>query len=298
MEPVAIGARNPRLRRLRRLASRRKARSEERAFVVDGPTLVGDVLRSDLEVREIYAGPGSLDEAGLTGLVGPEVEVYEVEATVLEAVLDPINPRPLAAVVAMPEEVPPTELARFLPASAGPVLVAVELRDPGNLGTILRTAEAAGLAGVVVAGASVDRFSPKVVRASAGSVFRVPVVDVRDPVEAIDHLAAAGRPVLAAVVGPGAGPYDGADLTEAAILVGNEPNGLPPEVVERATGRITIPMAAGVESLNVAAAASVLSFEAARQRRAAAVARERSRGEIRWTGTDRRPNVATMNDHP
>ena len=97
-----------------------------------------------------------------------------------------------------------------------PVLVAVELRDPGNLGTVIRTAEAAGLAGVVVAGDSVDRFNPKVVRASAGSLFRLPVVDDPDPVATgRASFAETGRPVVATVVDAQARPYDrGSDLSE------------------------------------------------------------------------------------
>lgn len=261
VEPIAIGARNPRLRRLRRLVGRSRARSEEQAFVVDGPQLVADVLRCGLTVEEIFAAPRFLVESGLDALIEPGTDVYEVDAGVLTSVLDPVNPRPLAAVVSTPRW-SPDDLA-----VDRPVLVAVELRDPGNLGTVVRSAEGAGLAGVAIAGPSVDRFSPKVVRASAGSVFRTPLVTWNDPREAMDDLAAAGHPVLAAVVDPVAPAYDEVDLTAAAILVGNEPRGLAPELVDRAGGAFTIPLAPTVESLNVAAAASVVCFEAARQRR-------------------------------
>jgi TrmH family RNA methyltransferase len=262
---MAIGARNPRLRRLRRLTGRSKARSEERAFVVDGPTLVGEALRSGMRVVEVFAGPGVLAEAGLVDLIGPEVEVFEVEPSVLEPLLDPVNPRPLAAVVAMADEA--DGLPAGLAGGTAPILVAVELRDPGNLGTILRTAEASGMAGLVLAGPSVDRFAPKVVRASAGSLFRLPVVARADALAALDELAATGRPVVAAVVDAGAVAYERADLSSAVIVVGNEANGLAAEVVARADLAVTIPMAPGVESLNAAVAASVLCFEAARQRR-------------------------------
>lgn len=275
MDPLVIGPRNPRLRRLRRLTGRSKARSEERAFVVDGPTLVAEALRSPLEVQEIFTGPGVLVDAGLAGLVGPNTKVYEVERAVLESLLDPVNPRPLAAVVAMPDQGPADgdgggTMAGLPPVMADPrtpLLMAVELRDPGNLGTVLRTAEAAGLGGLVVAGASVDRFSPKVVRASAGSLFRLPAVDRPDPLAAIDELAATGRTVVAAVVDPEAPAHDRVDLTSAVVVVGNEPRGLVPEVVARCHGMVTVPMAPEVESLNVAAATSVLCFEVARQRR-------------------------------
>ena len=261
--PVRIGNKNPRLRRLRRLVSRSKVRSEERAFVVDGPVLVADALASPLTVREIFAGPEELVSEELTARLAaqPDIEVFEVAASVLNEVLDPVTPRPLAAVV----DVPVWTLDDL--AADAPVLVAVELRDPGNLGTIIRTAEAAGLAGVVVAGASVDPTAPKVVRASAGSVLRLPVVRLPDSAAAVAALQADGRAVWSAVVDQDAEPYDQVDLDRAAIMVGNEPHGLAPDVVTLGDGRLTIPVADSVESLNVAAAASVLSFEAARQRR-------------------------------
>ncbi|MEM7275003.1 MAG: RNA methyltransferase [Actinomycetota bacterium] len=260
---VRIGTRNPRLRRLRRLVGRSKARSEERAFVVDGPVLVAEALRSPVTVLEVFGAEEELaDDALATALAGrPEIEVFEASASVLTEMLDPVTPRPLAAVVSAPDwavdDLGPDR----------PVLVAVELRDPGNLGTMIRTAEAAGLAGVVVAGASVDPTAPKVVRASAGSVLRLPVVRFATAEEAIGSLGDGGRPVWAAVVQPDAEPYDRVDLRRAAIVVGNEPHGLAPDVVRLGDGRLTIPVAETVESLNVAAAASVLSFEAARQRR-------------------------------
>lgn len=263
MEAQVIGAKHARLRRLRKLSSRAKTRSQERVFVVDGPQLVAEALASPLRVVEIFAGPGELERTGLAAHIGPDVECFEVAAEVLVEVLDPVTPRPVAAVVAMPER----SLDAVVEVS-GPILMAVELRDPGNLGTIMRSAEAAAMAGLVIVGDSVDRFSPKVVRASAGSVFRLPTVGPLDPMATIDELAATGRPLAATVVDPAASAYDQVDLTEAVILVGNEPNGLAADVVERADLVITIPMAPGIESLNVASAASVLCFESARQRRA------------------------------
>ncbi len=274
MAPMSIGAKNPRLRLLRQLVGRPKARSQERAFVVDGPRLVVDAIRSELEVREIFGSAEAIASLGgeIDRFTG--IEVFEVDPSVLGAVLDPVNPQPIAAVVAMPDH-----STEELLADERPLLVAVELRDPGNLGTVIRTAEAAGLAGVIVAGDSVDRFSPKVVRASAGSVFRLPVIAVTDPVAMVGQLRDGGRLVVAAVVEPGASSYDATDLSGAAILIGNEPNGLPGEVVAAVTESVTIPMADGVESLNVGAAASVLCFEAARQRRNLAPSGQKSGGQ-------------------
>ncbi|MEM9563244.1 MAG: RNA methyltransferase [Actinomycetota bacterium] len=265
MEATSLGASNPRLRRLRKLTAKSRARSDEGVFVIDGPRLVGDAITAGVAVREIYGDEAELGALLRDRSIGDDTEVFRVDPEVLTSVLDPVSPRPLAAVAAMPS----AGVASVLAAS-GPILVAVELGDPGNLGTVLRTAEAAGMVGVVVAGRSVDRFAPKVVRASAGSLFRLPVAEADDPAALIDDLRKAGHPSVATVVDAGASAHDRADLTEAAILLGNEPHGLAPEIVAAADTAITIPMAPGVESLNVAAAAAVLCFEAARQRRAVA----------------------------
>ena len=264
--PVHLGARSPLLKRLRRLIRHTKVRSSERAFVVDGPTLVVEALRSPLAVEAVFVGESDgldllarhLDREG-TGL--DEVAVHTVADEVLTTLLDPANPRPVAAVVEAPSH-HLTDLAPDLP-----LLVAVELRDPGNLGTVIRTAEAAGFGGVVVAGHSVDHLNPKAVRASAGSILRLPVVGFSSAGEALAAVRESGRPLVATVVDPSAVAYDRHDLSSAAILVGNEPHGLGPDLIDGADLVATIPMADGVESLNVAAAAAVLAFEAARQRR-------------------------------
>jgi TrmH family RNA methyltransferase len=140
----------------------------------------------------------------------------------------------------------------------------VDVNDPGNLGTIIRSAEAAGADGVVVCGNSVDVQNPKVVRSSAGAIFGVPVMEADDPMEALTALRAQDRRCLATVPSGGTS-YDEVDLaTSCALVVGNEARGLGPLPVD---GQVSIPMMSASESLNVAMAATVLLFEAARQRR-------------------------------
>lgn len=266
IQPIPLGPRNALLKRLRRLSRQTKVRSSERAFVVDGPTLVTEALASPLTVEAVYAGAvdgldmlaGELDR---TGSVIGNVPVYSADDEVLMSLLDPANPRPVAAVVGTPS----FSLADITP--DGPLLAAVELRDPGNLGTVIRTAEAAAFGGVVVVGQSVDHLSPKTVRASAGSILRLPVVTLPAGPEALDAIRDGGWTVVATVVDPSAPAYDRLDLTSSAILVGNEPHGLDAALIDGADAVITIPMADGVESLNVGAAAAVLAFEAARQLR-------------------------------
>ena len=148
----------------------------------------------------------------------------------------------------------------------------VDVADPGNLGTIIRSAEASGADGVVVTGpASVDLHHPKVVRASAGAIFGVPVAEDPDAASALDEVGRRDRRRLAARA-TDAEAYDEVDLTRAcALVVGNEARGLPHGLDPHLDGAVAIPMAGAADSLNVAMAATILCFEAARQRRIATV---------------------------
>ena len=145
----------------------------------------------------------------------------------------------------------------------------VGLADPGNAGTLLRSAEAAGAGAVVFCDASVDPYGPKCVRASAGSVLRLEVVREADSDAALGACAHHGLTTVATVVRGGT-PYDASDLRRpVALVLGNEAHGLPSTVASRVDETVTIPMAGRAESLNVAMAGTVICFESLRQRRAA-----------------------------
>jgi RNA methyltransferase, TrmH family len=154
-------------------------------------------------------------------------------------------------------------------AAAAPLtLVLVGVNDPGNAGTLLRAAEAAGAGAVLFCGDSVDPCNPKCVRASAGAVVHVTIAIGGDPVEVLEGLASIGVRTAATVVRDGT-PYDELDLTgPVALVLGSEAHGLPREVADRVDLRLTIPMAGRAESLNVAMAGAILAFESLRQRRA------------------------------
>lgn len=146
------------------------------------------------------------------------------------------------------------------------VVVAADVQDPGNAGAIVRAAEAAGATGVVMAGTSADPWGWKVLRAAMGSVFRLPVRRERETADALRALARDGLRVIAAVP-DGAAPPSAVDFTRpCALLLGGEGPGLDPALVAAADARVTIPMRRPVESLNVAVAAALLVYEAARQR--------------------------------
>jgi TrmH family RNA methyltransferase len=182
----------------------------------------------------------------------------------LESALATETPQPIAALI----EPPDWTWAHLLGGqknSAPLVLVLAGLQDPGNLGTILRSAEAFGASGVLSLPGTVSAWNPKAVRASAGSVFRVPLL-AASPVNSIARLREAGLRIFATTA-DAAQPADLADLAgPVALLIGNEGNGVPKPLSAQADGAITIPCPGPVESLNAAVAASVLLYEASRQR--------------------------------
>jgi RNA methyltransferase, TrmH family len=261
----ALGPRHHRVRRLRALIRDPRTRRDEGAFVVEGPKGVGSALDRGAVLESAYVGPGA-DRAfrPLTSRLRElGIPIDELKEGVLERIGDTVTPQPVLAVASMTL----TDLDAL--DREGPVLVAVTVRDPGNAGTLLRSAEAAGCAGVVFCGNSVDPYAPKVVRSSAGAVFGIPVVEADQPVKVLDALGRQGRRRLAAVA-TGGERFDRVDLRgPVALVLGNETEGLPAELDASLDGRVTIPIEPPAESLNVGMAATVLAFETARQRRAA-----------------------------
>jgi TrmH family RNA methyltransferase len=259
------------VQRLRRLLARRSARDAEGVFVAEGATLLGEALEAGAAVESVYVAPGGQDlpEVGRAHASG--ARIHQLAAGVMERVAATVTPQPLASIVAVPSHTlgEISMLGRRGP-SAGepPVVVCVDIRDPGNLGTVLRSAEASGAAGVVCCDGTVDVYNPKCVRASAGALFHLPVVTGGDPVSVLHELHAAGRRRLGTAVDTG-DAYDTVDLAApAAFVFGNEATGLPEGLIACLDGTVRIPMEGRTESLNVGMACAVLCFEAARQRRA------------------------------
>jgi TrmH family RNA methyltransferase len=236
--------------------------------VVEGPVAAREALEAGLAVEAVFVGADALDAGGpaiaeVVAAAGAHgVEVVALAPGVAERVATTVTPRPVLAVVGLPE--PPADL----PARAGLAVVLHGVADPGNVGTIARSAAAAGADLVVVCGdGAADPWAPKALRASAGALLRIPVLRRDDGPATVAELAAAGLALVGGVARGGTAP-DAVDLTaRVALVVGSEAHGLPPEVVDALDVAVTIPMAAGTESLNAAMAATVLCFEAARQRR-------------------------------
>ncbi len=212
----------------------------------------------------MFVAPGAAQAAAAAWERG--LRVHDLADGVLERVAGTVSPQPVLAIVRTGD----VELGALAPPAVDPrpVVVCADVRDPGNLGTVLRSAEAAGAAGVVCCDGTVDAYNPKCVRASAGALFHVPLVVGGAPLAVVDGLRAVGRCCLGAAARRGV-PFTDQDLSGSALVIGNESNGLPAELEEHLDGLVHIPMEGRAESLNVGMASTVLCFEAARQRRAA-----------------------------
>lgn len=261
MTPLAAG--NSRLKEIRKLA-RRAVRSERRQFLADGPKAVEAALDTGSDpatscVQEVFATEAGA-EAYADLLTG--VEVTLVEDRAMAGLSDSVTP---AGVVA---------LCRFLDAPladiAGPlVAICADVRDPGNAGTVIRCADAAGASGVVLAGDSVDLYNPKTIRASVGSAFHLPVAVERDPLAAVAAAKAAGLTVLAADMHGEADIFDADHLLAqpTAWLFGNEAWGLPDDLAAAADHVVSIPIFGRAESLNLSTAAALCLYASARAQR-------------------------------
>ena len=236
-------------------------RVAERVFVLEGAKVIGEALDAGTPLEAVFAAADAHGvEPLLRRVLDAGARVHQLQPGLIERVADTVTPQPVMAIA------PWVDVPLDAALEGGDLfVVCVDVRDPGNAGTVLRSAEAAGASAVVFCDGSVDVFNPKTVRASAGSLFHVAVVNGGPVEDVLATLGDRGVRRLATVARDGA-PYDEVDLTQpVAIVLGNEAHGLPDGV--DVDLEVTIPMAGRGESLNVGMAAAVLCFEAARQRR-------------------------------
>jgi TrmH family RNA methyltransferase len=237
-------------------------RDRANAFLVEGPLAVAEALKSQVGVDDVFAAAHAMSRDVAALAAAREVPVTFVRDEVLAALSDTTTPQGVVAVVAMP-----SWSIDDLPARADLVLVLAEVRDPGNAGTLVRSAVAAGASGVVFTPGAVDPWHPKTVRATAGALFHVPVIRHRAVDDALQSLRRADFVVIGADAAS-TRPLDSVDLTRrVALVVGNEAWGLPSHMRHLLDEDVGIPMPGPVDSLNVGIAGSILLFEAVRQRR-------------------------------
>jgi len=237
----------------RHVGRRRTAR-----FLAEGPNLVEAALRRGL-VSEVFITKSAWDRFGPMLADAP---VHLVTERAAKALSDTVTPVGLVAVC----EAPATSLVDVLADAPRLVAVAAQISEPGNAGTLIRIADAMGADAVVLAGHSVDPYNGKCLRASAGSIFAIPVVVEPDAARAVDMLSGAGLQVLATTLDGELSLDDAGPLLSAptAWVFGPESQGLPAELAGMAAHRVRIPMSGSAESLNVAAAAAICLYQSAR----------------------------------
>lgn len=255
---------NAKIKRLVNLKKKRKARDEEKVFLVEGIRMFREVPAKRLQ--EVYVSETfwKKEKAEVEAILSKSrIRAEVLSDTVFAHASDTKTPQGVLCVVAQKENT----LDDVVNADNPHILVLDNLQDPGNLGTIVRTAEGAGVTGILMSKETVDIYNPKTIRSTMGSVYRMPFCYAEDMVEAVGELKKRGIHTYAAHL-DGKHAYDEEDYTKpCAFFIGNEGNGLRDEVAKAADTYVRIPMCGQVESLNAAIAASVLMFEAARQRR-------------------------------
>jgi RNA methyltransferase, TrmH family len=274
-DEAVLNERSPRIAAAHRLL-RRSRRAEVGEFLAEGAPAVteavayardhpGEVL--ELFVTEAAAGKHT---TLVRAAFAAGVEVTQVSEKAAAVLSDAITPQGLVVRCAHPR----TSVADVLAGSPKLIAVLVQANDPGNAGTVIRLADAAGADGVIVAGDSVDPFNPKAIRASAGSLFHLPVAHTADPVALLGELTAAGLSILATTGGAeldlDAAAADGILDLPTAWLFGSEAHGLPDDVIALADEAVRVPIYGRAESLNLASAAAICLYaSASAQRRAA-----------------------------
>ncbi len=282
------GKNNPLVKELRR-AFHRGELTDDGYCAIEGLRIVEEAIRSGLKFRAVFFGQSADAKAGrVMPQIGSHVETIVLPDALFSAVVPSETPQGVAALVRMPElslgQVlgTPQEQAqvsrtakRGAPKAQSPAvempssrlfLVVVGLQDPGNLGTLVRSAEAFGAGGVILAGPSVSPFNSKVVRASAGSIFRVPLVRANVP-QVVSELRQSGVRLIATSSHKGT-RLDEAQLTgPVAVFIGSEGGGIPRDLLPEMDDVVVIPHSARVESLNAGVAASIILYEAARQKK-------------------------------
>ena len=251
---------NPQVKRLLQLQKKSKARNEEGVFVVEGLRMFIEVPKE--RVEKVYVSETFYNKKKHE-LNWEEFPLEILSDSVFKHVSDTQTPQGVLCIVKQEKY----NVATLLDIENPHFMVLDNLQDPGNLGTIVRTAEGAGVDAVFMSKDCVDIYNPKTIRSTMGSIYRTPTIYIEDTVKLLELFKEKGIKSYAAHL-DGKNSYDKEDYcTGTAILIGNEGNGLRDEVSNKADIWVRIPMEGQVESLNAAIAASILMFEVARQRR-------------------------------
>lgn len=253
---------NGQMKNLIQLQKKPKARNDQDVFVVEGIKMYQEVPKD--KIVKVYVSETYYNEKLKDGLEHFDEISYEVvKDSVFNEVSDTMTPQGIMAIVKKQHYT----LLDILSNENANLVILEDLRDPGNLGTIVRTSEGAGVTGVILSKSCVDLYNPKVIRSTMGSIYRMPYIYVEDLANTIREATNYGITLYAAHLA-GSNNYDKEDYAiRCGILIGNEANGLSEDISNLANRLIKIPMEGMVESLNAAIAASILMYEIYRQRR-------------------------------
>jgi RNA methyltransferase, TrmH family len=235
-------------------------------MLLDGAHLVGDALAAGVAFQLAAVTPASSEQVDIRALAGALARAGVEVITVSSSVMDASSPVKTPSGIVALAECPAVDPRQMYAGPSALVVTAVDVQDPGNLGAIVRVAEAAGATGFVAAGGSANPFGWKALRGSMGSALRLPIASEVSPDQAIADAKAHGCRVIATVPRDGRAVFD-ADLSGSiAVFIGGEGHGLSRALIDAADERVTIPMQAPVESLNAAVTAALIVYEARRQR--------------------------------
>lgn len=254
---------NPRVKQVIQWQTKAKERRNANIFLIEGTKLFEEVPAEN--VQEVYVAEGALNKLIEQSFLQEKLQNIGFEVVsdeIFSKMSDTQTPQGVLCVVRRPSY----DIEQILAENAPLLMILENLQDPGNLGTIVRTGEGAGITGVIMSKQTVDIYNPKTIRATMGSIFRVPILYVEDLKATIQLLHERGIHTYAAHL-EGERYYDSFSFCEGtAFLIGNEGNGLTREIADTAESYIKIPMEGKVESLNAAIASSLLMYEAHRQR--------------------------------
>ena len=260
-----ITSKDNRLIKQLRSLSDPQVRRQEKVFTIEGVKMVEEALRDRAGVKQVIASPSLTRHHGRGIIKLAEeagIDLLWISDRLMDSVAESKTPQPVLALVDMREQSEDS----LLDHPARLIVVCHQLQDPGNLGTIIRTAEAAGASGVAITQHTVDAYHPKTVRASMGSILRLPVARLTDINLFLGKCSKKGFQTAALVLG-GSTTHFALDLTKpTAVILGQEGSGLEERVLKDVQHRVRIPMAETIDSLNVATSAAVILYEALRQR--------------------------------
>lgn len=237
----------------------KKYRMENKRFLIEGNRFVEEALKSEFDIPYIFVSESSIEKIEEnSNLAKSNTEIYLLNDKLMKYICNTQTPQGIAAVIDMNEEID-------LDTSEGVYILVDRIQDPGNMGTIIRTAHAIGAKGVILTKGSVDVYNDKTLRSTMGSIFKVPVIH-DDNGSVVDNLRKNGYELIVSTLSASESFFD-VDLTGKILLaVGNEGNGICKEIIDLADKNVKIPMSGDAESLNVAVAAAVMMYEVLRQK--------------------------------